>query len=119
MMQIMYEMDVSDAMSADSAKKLCAERFSGRDLRRAESILSAAADDIEEIDALINSSSRSWKTGRMPRVDLAIMRLAIGELRYGDVPKAVIVNEAVNMARKYSTEQSSKFIHGVLGAAIN
>ena len=48
------------------------------------------------------------------------MRLALGEIKYGeDVPQAVAINEAINLAKKYSTEQSSKFIHGVLGAIVN
>ena len=54
----------------------------------------------------------------MPKVDLAIMRLAIGEMKYtDDIPHAVIVNEAINIAKKYSTENSAKFIHGILGTA--
>lgn len=55
----------------------------------------------------------------MPKVDVAIMRLALGEIFYcDDIPTAVSINEAINLAKKYSTEQSSRFIHGVLGAAI-
>ena len=53
----------------------------------------------------------------MPKVDLAIMRLALGEIRCSDdIPEAVAVNEAINLGKKYSTGESSKFIHGVLGA---
>lgn len=53
----------------------------------------------------------------MPKVDLAIMRLACGEIRYSDdIPEAVSINEAINMAKKYSTDSSARFIHGVLGA---
>ena len=53
----------------------------------------------------------------MPKVDLAVMRLAIGEMTYAeDIPDAVAINEAINLGKKYSTGESSKFIHGVLGA---
>ena len=49
--------------------------------------------DLDAIDSSINEKSRSWKTGRMPKVDLAIMRLAIGEIRFDDtVPQAVAIN---------------------------
>jgi len=66
----------------------------------------------------INRFSTKWKTTRMPKVDLAIMRLAIGEMKYAeDVPHAVAINEAINIAKKYSTDNSAKFIHGVLGTA--
>ena len=53
----------------------------------------------------------------MPKVDLAVIRLAVGEIKYAeDVPDAVAINEAINLAKKYSTDQSSRYVHGVLGA---
>ena len=55
----------------------------------------------------------------MPKVDLAIMRLALGEVKYSDdVPTAVAINEAINLAKKYSANQSARFINGVLGSAV-
>lgn len=57
----------------------------------------------------------------MPKVDLAVMRLAIGEMMYSgsdNLPQAVAINEAIDLAKKYSTERSSRFIHGVLGAVV-
>ena len=54
----------------------------------------------------------------MSKVDLAIIRLAVGEIIYSpDVPTAVAINEAINLAKKYSAAQSARFINGVLGAA--
>jgi len=112
----MYEMDAANTMDAENAEKLCSERH----VERGALILKNIIDNIEDIDKVIDDNSKTWKTGRMPKVDLAIMRLIIGEIRYGDdLPKAVAVNEAINLAKKYSTERSSKFIHGVLGAVIN
>ena len=56
----------------------------------------------------------------MPKVDLAIMRLAVGEIRYDDtVPEIVAINEAVNLAKKFSLEHSPGFINGVLGGIVN
>lgn len=72
---------------------------------------------LDEIDALINKYSKNWKINRMPKVDLAILRVAIGEILYiEDTPVAVAINEAVKMAKKYSEENSRKFINGVLGS---
>ena len=120
LMQIMYEMDAANTMDAESAEKLCSERLTGKNVERGALILKNIIDNIEDIDKVIDDNSKTWKTGRMPKVDLAIMLLIIGEIRYGDdLPKAVAVNEAINLAKKYSTERSSKFIHGVLGAVIN
>lgn len=68
---------------------------------------------------MINDHSTRWKTSRMPKVDLALMRVALGEILYSeDIPDAVAVNEAINIARKFSTDHSAKFIHGVLGAIL-
>lgn len=70
----------------------------------------------KEIDRLIESNAKGWSLARMPKVDLAIMRLAIYELRYrNDIPWNVSINEAVELAKKYGGEQSKTFINGVLG----
>lgn len=116
LMQIMYELDTSKNMNSEIASKLVNDRLSGNHIVRGENIIIKIIENLDEIDKTINNYSKSWKTSRMPKVDLAIMRLAVGELRFAeDVPDAVVVNEAINLAKKYSTDQSSKFIHGVLG----
>lgn len=117
LMQIMYEMDTAKSMDKDTAVALTGQRLSGNHIKRGQKLILSIIDDLPDIDDTINKYSKSWKTGRMPKVDLAIMRLAAGELKYGeDVPPAVAVNEAINLAKKYSTDRSSGFVHGVLGA---
>ncbi|MCI5855858.1 MAG: transcription antitermination factor NusB [Agathobacter sp.] len=81
--------------------------------------LSAKTDGIlshlSEIDAEINDKSVGWKTSRMGKVDLAILRLAVYEIRYEDeIPEKVSINEAVELAKKYGTDESSSFVNGVL-----
>lgn len=69
-----------------------------------------------EIDELISHHAKGWTISRMPKVDLAIMRLSVYEMRYRkDIPVNVSINEAVELAKKYSGEQSRTFINGVLG----
>lgn len=117
LMQIIFELDANKNMDAETAAALAAERLAGNHISRGSKLLSDIIENIDEVDSLINKYSRSWKTGRMPKVDLAVMRLATGEIKYSDdIPDAVAINEAINLAKKYSTEQSSRFIHGVLGA---
>lgn len=117
LMQIIFELDANKNMDADTAAALAAERLAGNHISRGSKLLNDIIENIDEVDRLINKYSRSWKTGRMPKVDLAVMRLATGEIKYSDdIPDAVAINEAINLAKKYSTEQSSRFIHGVLGA---
>ncbi|HBU11449.1 MAG TPA: transcription antitermination factor NusB [Clostridiales bacterium] len=68
-----------------------------------------------EIDEMISSCSRSWKLERISKVDLAILRLAIFEIEWMDTPPKVAVNEAVEIAKAFSTEKSFQFINGLLG----
>ena len=69
-----------------------------------------------EIDRQIETYAKGWKLSRMPRLDLAILRLAIFEIEYArDVPTGVAINEAVELAKKFSTEESGTFINGLLG----
>lgn len=117
MMQIMYEMDASDEINREKATELVMSRLSGNHKERGRGIIFHIIDHLEEIDGTINAHSSHWKVSRMPKVDLAIMRLAVGEMEYDeDLPDAVAINEAINISKKYSTEQSARFIHGVLGS---
>ncbi len=69
----------------------------------------------EEIDALINAHTKGWKTSRMNKVDLSILRLALYEMKWDeDIPQGVAINEAVELAKKYSGEEGPSFVNGVL-----
>ena len=79
-------------------------------------VVQGAMEKRDEIDSLIQNHARGWSLERMPKVDLAIMRLAIYELRFRkDIPWNVSINEAVELAKKYGGDQSKTFINGVLG----
>lgn len=69
----------------------------------------------DEIDAQINEQTTGWNTGRMSKVDLTILRLAIYEMKWDeDIPEKVAINEAVELGKKFGGDESSKFINGVL-----
>lgn len=71
---------------------------------------------LEEIDALLNETSKGWKTKRMSRVDLTALRLAVYELKFDkDVPTGVAINEAVELAKRFGGETSGSFVNGILG----
>lgn len=81
----------------------------------AKELFDALIGELSAIDSLIDETSHKWDLDRMPLVDLAILRIAVLELKhFGSIPSAVIVSEAVELATKYSTESSSPFINGVL-----
>ena len=72
-------------------------------------------EHIDEIDALINEKSTGWKTSRMAKVDLSIIRIAVYEIKYeDDIPFKVSVNEAVELAKKYGADESPAFVNGIL-----
>ncbi|MBS6676962.1 MAG: transcription antitermination factor NusB [Clostridiales bacterium] len=73
-------------------------------------------EHLEEIDQLLNEISTGWKTKRMGRVDLNILRLAVYEMKYDeDVPVKVAINEAVEIGKNFGGEDSASFINGILG----
>jgi N utilization substance protein B len=70
-----------------------------------------------ELDELISGSAKGWKLERMPTLDLHVMRIAVFELIHRtEVPTAVILNEAVDLAKRFSTDDSGRFVNGVLAA---
>ncbi len=72
-------------------------------------------EKLDEIDAMINKQAKGWTTGRMGKVDLTILRLAVYEMQYDDdVPVSVAINEAVELAKRFGQEESSGFVNGVL-----
>lgn len=71
---------------------------------------------LAEIDAIINGAAKGWNSDRMSKVDLAIMRLAVYEMKYSEeTPVSVSVNEAVELAKKFSSDEAPAFINGILG----
>ena len=80
----------------------------------------AIVEKLEEIDQLINECSTGWKTTRMNRVDLTILRLATYEIKWDEeVPTGVAINEAVELAKKYSSDEGPSFINGILAKVAN
>lgn len=70
---------------------------------------------IEELDAAIVANARGWALDRMPALDRAILRLAIYELKSRpEVPVAVVIDEAVELAKRFSTDDSGRFVNGIL-----
>lgn len=91
----------------------------GEEIEEIKSRTMAVVDRIKDIDEKINTVSVGWKTSRMGKVDLTIIRLAVYEILYDDtIPNAVAINEAVELAKKFGTEESSAFVNGVLGKVV-
>ncbi len=119
-MQLLYQMDIQNDYSPEIRERYLNANFQKGDHRTyAQQVSGAVADHIDEIDEKLNTISSKWNTRRMAKVDLAIARLALGEIFYmEDIPDAVAINEAVDLAKKYSAEESRRFINGILGQIV-
>lgn len=85
----------------------------------ARSVAEGVEEKKDNLDELIEKYSKGWKVKRLPKVNLAILRLAAYEVLFvDDVPESVAINEAVELAKKYSGESDYSFINGVLGALV-
>jgi N utilization substance protein B len=83
----------------------------------AAGLVSGVGLELGRIDSLISSHSIGWVMDRMPAVDRALLRMATFELlSHPDVPTAVVISEAVDLAAQYSTDESGRFVNGVLAA---
>lgn len=70
---------------------------------------------LPELDGMINEAAKGWKTTRMGKVDLTLIRLAVYEIKFEEeVPTGVAINEAVELAKNYGTDDSASFVNGIL-----
>jgi N utilization substance protein B len=91
-----------------------AVRDSDEPTGRAGRLASGVLEHLDDIDAVIDQHATGWRVNRMPAVDRTIIRIGVYELRYTDTPVGVIVSEAVELAKRYSTARSGAFVNGVL-----
>ncbi|MCQ2550900.1 MAG: transcription antitermination factor NusB [Clostridia bacterium] len=114
LMKIIFQMESNDDFKEESILKyLKQENNRGQELYLS-SKLKYLCQHKDEIDEEINKYANKWTTKRMAKVDLAILRLAVTELKGDDIPVSVTINEAVELAKKYSEEKSASFINGIL-----
>ena len=84
--------------------------------RFAEGLLRGTLDALERIDPLIESAADNWRLSRMAVIDRLVLRLAVYELLAAETPAAVVIDEAIELARTFSDEPSPRFVNGVLDA---
>lgn len=115
-MQLLFQMEMQHDYSEELKEKYLENIPKlGNQREYINGIFSKTTENIEAIDETINAHSNRWDTSRMPKVDLSILRLAVCEIIYdSSIPKEVSINEAVNLAKKFSSEDGGRFINGVL-----
>ena len=118
-MQMLFQWDMSEQEPAKlEAKFWRAAKGSDSTRAFANSLFEGAVKDTAAIDELIVKQAENWKLERLAAIDRAILRLAIYELRTADTPPKVILNEAVELAKKFSSEEAGSFVNGILDAVL-
>jgi len=118
-LDILFSADVrGDELSvtlAAEARRAASEPAREASWLYAREIVDGIIDHGDEIDEQITTHSRDWKLERMPAVDRALLRIGVWEILFNDqVPTAVAIDEAVELAKEFSTDDSGAFVHGVL-----
>lgn len=113
-MQLIFQMDVANEFDFEKLSVL-EENSKVIGKKQAISTLEAIRNNIAEIDDTITRNTDNWNPGRIAKTDLAILRTAVAEMLYiEDIPTAVSINEAVNLAKKYGDDKSYAFVNSVL-----
>ncbi len=116
MMKLIYQMDAQNDFSQEIYDTFITVNDDYKITDYFRNTYKNIVEHIDEIDAEIEKNSIKWKLSRFPKVDLAILRVSAAEILYDEsIPVSVSINEAVTLAKNYSTDKSSKFVNGLLG----
>ncbi len=119
-MKLLYEMEMNKEFSEEKIEDFLSYKdYSKNEVDYIKDIAENFIEKKDKIDELIDKNVKNWSLDRLSKVDLSILRIAVYEIYYrADIPKEVSINEAVEIAKKYSTDESSKFINGILGGLV-
>ncbi len=116
MMQVFFQMEACGDFDVNNRDNYMNQTQLKNQKGYCNDLFSLLCNKREEIDNMINQYSKNWKINRMPKTDVAVLRLSTCEIVYlEDVPTAVSINEAVELAKKYGTDDSGKYVNGILG----
>ena len=115
-LQALFSMDMTGALNQEMLQRFC-DHFqpSPKTLPFFVQLVNGVLDSLAMIDRLIERFSKNWKLNRMSCVDRNILRMAVFEIFFcGDIPSKVSINEAIDIGKKFGTEESGAFINGIL-----
>lgn len=120
LMQMVFQMEAQSDTGIPLMETLMEEKTIGEGQKEyLYSSFKTIVDHLDEIDSLIDKYSQRWTVKRMPKADLALVRVAVGEALFcDDIPPAVAINEAVNLAKEYGGDGAPKFVNGLLGKIV-
>jgi len=114
--QILYQEELNPGSLERLSESYIAQELPRHEplLKFAKQLLQQTLDHREAIDEQLAALSRNWTLARMSPTDRSILRLAASEILYSDTPKAIAINEAVELAKKFGTKDSAAFVNGIL-----
>jgi len=117
-LQILFQLEFNDTQIDSAVSQYWEDRKTSQEVMESTALLvKGVVSHLEEIDSIIQGSSENWRISRMVLLDRNILRIAAYELFFGeDLAPAIIMNEAIEIAKKYSGDQSAIFINGILDA---
>ncbi len=115
-LQALYESEFSDRTGEEILEDQISRRSStGETVDYAQELFQRTLDNLEELDIKIKAALENWEMGRVSIIDKNILRFALAEiLFFPQIPSKVIINEAIEIAHKYSSEDAGKFVNGIL-----
>lgn len=118
-LQVLFEQEVNPGIPAGDRTRFLRGRLRSAALVAfAESLVDGVGRHRETIDAALQGHSPNWRVGRMAATDRAVLRIAAFELEHTDTPGPVVVDEAVELARRYGNAASPRFVAGLLGGLL-
>lgn len=114
----LFQIDLGKIDVTDALDSVRAQGWPRDDWALIEGLVRGTRAHLDEIDAVIRDVAEHWTLERMATVDRNILRMATFELRHADTPVGVVINEAVELAKEYSTEESGRFVNGMLGKIV-
>ena len=116
-MQMLFQWDMSQQITEKLEDTFWKNAKAAAQTRTfANQLFEGAAHDARQLDELISKHAENWRLERISAIDRAILRLAMHEMRATDTPAKVVINEAVDLAKKFSSEEAGGFVNGILDA---
>ena len=115
-LQLLFQRDHNPGVPRDAIEAFATERLGDLEVRRFSlELFDGVLAHLAEIDQKLAAAAENWRVGRMATVDRNLLRLATQEFLYDkETPKTVVINEAIEIARRFSTQESPQFINGIL-----
>lgn len=118
-LQAIFQEDLNPRDSKDQLAPFVEARLQDDELREfATTLVLGVMRNQDELDALLEAKADNWSLSRMAATDRNVLRLGAFEIRYADTPDRVVINEAVELAKRFGSKQSSQFVNGILDKLI-